>query len=190
MILQDQKQFVQFRLKRKKSSDRSLMKNSNSKYWIVTFMALLMACKEGHEIKPATYSMILTGEESKSWEQASFTFIFNDEEVPDYDANLIYNIPDCSLDDVYTFIRDGKQVEVFEGDEKCDPDGDDLLFRTSWDIVNANPSIFIGGGEFILTKLTDDSLVYGFRDTLVAPVGESTFWEFPGVAQWVYKPIN
>lgn len=166
------------------------MNISTNKYWIIVFAALLFACQESHEVKPATYSLLLTGEESKSWEQVSFTFIFNDEEVPDYDANLIYGIPDCAQDDIYTFLRDAKQIEVYEGDEKCDPEGDDLLFRTRWDIVNANPSIIIGGNEYILSKLTDDSLIYGFRDTLVAPVGESTFWEFPGIAQWAYKPVN
>jgi hypothetical protein len=71
------------------------------------------------------------------------------------------------------------------------PDGDDLLFRTRWDIVNANASLSIGGGDpYILSKLTDDSLVYGFRDTLVLQVADATFWEFPGVAQWVYQPMN
>ena len=50
---------------------------------------------------------------------------------------------------------------------------------------------FIGGGDpYILSKLTDDSLVYGFRDTLVAPIADQTFWEFPGEARWVYQPIN
>jgi len=152
---------------------------------------LLLACEEKHEIKPATYSLLLTGEESKSWEQASFTFIFDDPEVGDIDANLIYGIQDCELDNIFTFIREGKQLEIYEGSDKCDPEGDDLLFRTRWDIVNANASFFIGGGDpYILSKLTDDSLAYGFRDTLVAPIGESTYWEFPGIAQWVYKPIN
>ena len=159
-------------------------------YTIGLIVFVLTACKESHEVRPATYSLLLTGEESKSWQQASFTFIFNDEEADDIDANLIYGIPECAQDDIYTFLREGKSLEVYEGDRKCDPDGDDLLFRTRWDIVNANATLFLGSGDFILTKLTDDSLVYGFRDTLVAPVAESTFWEFPGTAQWVYKPVN
>ena len=149
-----------------------------------------MACKESHEIRPATYSLMLTGEESKTWREVSFTFIFNDDEVDDFDANIIYGVPPCAQDDEYTFIREGKQLEVFDGDDKCDPDGDDLLFRTRWDIVNSNARFFIGGNDYILSKLTDDSLEYGFRDTLSIPIGENTFWEFPGIAQWVYKPIN
>lgn len=154
-------------------------------------MILLLGCKENHEVTPATYSILLTGEESKSWQQTSFTFIFNDEEVDDMDANLIYGIPDCALDDIYTYSREGKQLEVYQGSDKCDPEGDDLLFRTSWDIVNANASLFIGGGEpYILSTLTEDLLIYEFRDTLAAPVGENTFWEYPGIAQWVFKPIN
>jgi hypothetical protein len=167
------------------------MKNRLNKYWIIGILFLLVACKEEHEIKPATYTLLLTGEETKSWKQASFTFIFEDDEVDDLDANLIYGIPECALDDIYTFIMENKQLEVYDGNDKCDPDGDDLLFRTRWDIVNANATLFIGGGDpYILSKLTNDSLVYGFRDTLVLQVADATFWEFPGVAQWVYKPIN
>jgi len=161
-----------------------------SKYWSLLLMVLLLACKENHEVTPATYTLILTGEESKRWQQTSFTFIFNDDEVEDFDANLIYGIPTCAQDDIYTFFREGKQLQVSEGDSKCDPDGDDILFTTRWDLVNANATLFVGSEDFVLSKLTDDSLVYGFRDTLVAPVGNNTFWEFPGIAQWVYKPIN
>ncbi len=154
-------------------------------------MILLVACKENHEIKPATYSLLLSGEESKSWKQVSFTFIFNENEEEDLDAYRIYGIPDCEKDNIYTYIREGKQLEIYQGETKCDPEGDDLLARTSWDVVNANANLFIGGSDpFILAQLTEDSLVYGFRDTLVAPIGSSTFWEFPGIAQWVYKPIN
>jgi hypothetical protein len=167
------------------------MKIGSNSYWIIPFLLLMLACKETHEVKPATFSLQLTGEESKSWRQASFTFIFNDPEVDDLDANQIYGIPPCAQDDVYTYFREGKQVEVSEGNDKCDPDGDDILFRTRWDIVNANASLIIGGGDpFVLSKLTDDSLVYGFRDTLVLEVAEATFWEFPGEARWVYEPIN
>lgn len=163
---------------------------SGTSYWFLLIF-LLYACKEDHEVKPATYSLLLTGEVSKSWKQSSFTFIFDDEEVEDFDANQIYGVPGCALDDIYTFIREGKQLEVYNGAQKCDPQEDDLLFRTRWDIVNANASLFIGGGDpYILAKLTNDSLVYGFRDTLVIEIAEKTFWEFPGVAQWVYKPTN
>jgi hypothetical protein len=167
------------------------MKYLYSKYLSIVFIVLLVACKEDHEVTPATYSLLLTGEESKSWQQVSFTFIFDDDEVDDLDANQIYGIPECALDDIYTFKRESKLLEVYQGTNKCDPEGDDLLFRTKWDIVNANASFFIGGEDpYILYNLTEDSLVYAFQDTLVAPVAENTFWEFPGKAQWVYKPIN
>ena len=161
------------------------------KFWSLFLLVVLVACKEEHEIIPATYSLLLTGDESKSWKEVSFTFIFDDEEVDDIEANRIYGIPDCAQDDIYTYIREGKQLEVFQGSDKCDPEGDDLLFRTRWDIVNANASLFIGGNDpFILSNLTEDSLVYAFLDTLSLPIGDNTFWEFPGKAQWVYKPIN
>ena len=167
------------------------MKSPLTTYWIITFFIVMVACKETHEVTPATYTLLLTGEASKSWQQESFTFYFNDPEVEDMDANLIYGIDDCELDNIYTFLREGKQLEVYQGRDKCDEGADDLLYRTSWDIVNANASLFIGGGEpFILSGLTENFLEFGFRDTLTLPVGDNTFWEFPGVAKWVYKPIN
>ena len=167
------------------------MKYHYNKYWSLFLFVLLFACNENYEVTPATYSLMLTGDESKSWQQVSFTFIFQDEEVEDIDANMIYGIPPCAQDDIYTYFREGKQLEVYEGDESCDPEGEDLIFRTTWEIVNANANLFIGGGDpYILSKLTDDSLVYAFSDTLSLPIGDNTFWEFPGIAQWVYKPIN
>ena len=166
------------------------MNYSNKIYSVLLFLFMLVACKEEYVVTPATYSLLLTGENSKTWQQTSFTFIFNDTEVGEYDANLIYGIPDCALDDEYVFLRDGKLLEVYEGNDKCNPDEDDLLYKTSWDIVNANATLFLGGGDYILSKLTDDSLVFGFRDTLAAPVNDNTFWEYPGMAKWVYKPIN
>ena len=166
------------------------MQMSFSKYIGLSLIILVIGCKEKHEVKPATFSLMLTGEESKSWKQNSFTFIFDDEEVDDIDANLIYAIPECAQDDEYTFLRDGKILEVYDGAQKCDPEGDDLLFRTNWDVVNANSRFFIGGNDYILSKLSESELTYGFRDTLVLPIGDNTFWEFPGVAQWVYRPIN
>jgi hypothetical protein len=167
------------------------MKYLKHKYWSIILMVLLLACKEDHEVIPATYSLLLTGEESKSWQQFSFTFIFNDEEVGEMDANQIYGIPDCSLDDIYTYSREGKQLEVYQGSDKCDPEGDDLQFRTRWDIVNANASLFIGSRDpYILSELTENSLVYEFQDTLTLLIGTNTYWEYPGIAQWIFKPIN
>ena len=118
------------------------MNYSNKIYSVLLFLFMLVACKEEYVVTPATYSLLLTGENSKTWQQTSFTFIFNDTEVGEYDANLIYGIPDCALDDEYVFLRDGKLLEVYEGNDKCNPDEDDLLYKTSWDIVNANATLF------------------------------------------------
>ncbi|NJN25596.1 MAG: hypothetical protein HC819_06355 [Cyclobacteriaceae bacterium] len=166
------------------------MERLRLRYVLVLMVVIMSACKEDHEIQPASYSKMLTGEESKTWEQVSFTYIFNDTEVGEMNANPIYGIPSCALDDQYKFYRKGKLLEAFDSGEQCDPDADDLLFKTSWDIINANAKLYLGGNDYVLSKLTDDSLVFGFRDTLVAPVGNNTFWEYPGIAQWVYKSIK
>ena len=69
------------------------MKYSKNIYFALTLMIILLGCKEEYEVKPATYSLMLTGEESKTWQQTSFTFIFNDEEVGEFDANQTYGNP-------------------------------------------------------------------------------------------------
>jgi hypothetical protein len=159
-------------------------------YSILFFLVMIAACKEEYEPQPATYSDLLTGGESKAWQQVSFTFIFDDEGIDNYDANLIYSVPECAQDDKYNFIKKGKLVEVYDGESKCDPEQDDFLYKTEWDIVNASASLYLGSSDFILSKLTDDSLVFGFRDTLSAPIDTGTYWEYPGEAQWVYKAID
>jgi hypothetical protein len=166
------------------------MKHLYKIYSVLFFLTMTVACQEEYEPKPATYSDLLTGGESKTWQQVSFTFIFEDEDLENYDANLIYDVPECEQDDKYIFTKTGKQVEIYDGENKCDPETEDLLFKTEWDISNASASLFIGSSDFILSKLTDDSLVYGFRDTLSAPIGTDTYWEYPGEAQWVYKAID
>ncbi len=158
--------------------------------YILLLMLLLpfAGCREKYEITPATFSNLLTNGDSKSWKQRSFIFYFDDYVISEYDANLIYGVDDCDQDNEYVFYKKGKQVEMYAGATRCNED-EDLIFSTSWELVNANANFFIGGGDpYTIRKLTEDSLVYEFRDTLGIQIFDDieVYRELTGVARWVY----
>lgn len=147
----------------------------------------LSGCSEDPQITPAQYSKILTGENSKSWIQVAQTYTLVDERFGDPVIDLYDGTPTCTRDDIYRFVRDGKNLEIGEGATKCNPDDPDIVVVTSWDIVNATTSIFIGSNNrFDLLTLTEESLVYGRQDTLGFFVGGADdetvdlvgFWQF------------
>ena len=158
------------------------------KYILTLVMVFLyMGCKEDLEPRPATYSKLLTGENSKSWVLSKLFFVFDDDEFDPVDITDL--LAPCEQDDLYTFYREGKVLEITEGSSKCDPDAPDLIARTSWDIVNASASLLYGSNvDYTLFELTSDKLVYGFKDTLTFPVFEEIpiYDEVVGFYQWNY----
>ena len=159
------------------------------KFWyIIVASAIVIGCSEDLEVVPATYSKLLTGENSKTWIKVGETYTFADERFTQRELDLLEGLPPCAKDDLYRFIRDGKALEVSEGASKCDPDDPDIIATTSWDIVNATTSIFIGSGNrFDLITLTETSLVYGREDTLSFFVGDDESETFPGFWRFEYQ---
>jgi hypothetical protein len=155
----------------------------------IAFAVLLfMGCSESLEPKPATYSKLLTGDNSKSWVLSNLYFVFEDDQFDPVDITDLL-LP-CEQDDLYTFYREGKVLEITEGGTKCDPDNPDLIARTSWDIVNANASLLFGSNvDYTLFELTSEKLVYGYKDTLTFPVFEDipVYDEVVGFYEWNYK---
>ena len=136
-------------------------------------------CREEIAVTPATFSLLLTGEETKTWKLSAYRFIFDDPREPPFDITFL--VPPCQLDDLYTFYRAGRVLEITEGETNCGEGSDDLILRTSWEIVNSNASLFLGASQFTLLKLTEDSLVYGVRDTLQYEIVPNTFEKVPGL---------
>lgn len=168
-------------------------------FWMVILL-LVAACREEHIITPKTATLVLTGEESKAWQQTGFRFAFNDPEqagVDTLDLVTTFNIPRCQVDNVWTFKRPGRQLEITEGATKCNPDDDDLIASTVWELVHANAALFIGGGEpFTVFVLNENKLQIGFRDTLFLPVFERNgnflpiFEDLPGNLLYEFVPQN
>jgi hypothetical protein len=148
---------------------------------ILAGMVILLAagsCREEIQVEPATFSLALTGEESKTWKLNRYRFIFDDPQEPPFDVT--YLVPPCNLDDLFTYYRKGKVLEITEGASRCNENDPDLIVRTQWEIVNASSSLFLGGSQFFLIRLTEDSLVYGVRDTLSYEIVPNTFELLPG----------
>ncbi|MGF1636208.1 MAG: hypothetical protein ACFCUU_03980, partial [Cyclobacteriaceae bacterium] len=159
----------------------------------------LAACSEELDIQPKTATMVLTGTDSKAWQLVSYRYAFDEPEIAGIDTLdwVDYNdIPTCAVDDVWIFYRQNKQVDITEGPTKCNPEFDDLIATTSWEVVHATASLYLGGGEpFRLLQLNENRLQIGIRDTLAAPVifrdrFMSAFIEFPGYFLYDFVPQN
>jgi hypothetical protein len=149
--------------------------------------AVLMGCSEELDPKPAEYSKLLTGEKSKTWSLTRLYFVFENEQFDPVDITNL--LPQCERDDQYTFFREGKVLEIQEGPSKCNPEDNDLIARTTWDIVNANASLLFGPNvAWTLFELTDDKLIYGIKDTLQFQVFEGipVYDEVIGTYQYNY----
>lgn len=159
------------------------IKNHLKKIYIALVAGAMLitagSCREETVITPATFSLLLTGQESKTWKLSAYRFIFDDPREPPFDITFL--VPPCQLDDLFSFYRAGRVLEITEGETSCEEGSDDLILRTSWEIVNANASLFIGSSQFTLLKLTEDSLVYGVRDTLQYEIVPNTFEKVPGL---------
>lgn len=148
---------------------------------------LLAGCSESLEPEPAEYSRLLTGDNAKTWSLSRLYFVYDDNQFDPVDITDL--VPPCERDDQYTYYREGKVLEIEEGPTKCSPEAEDLIARTSWDIVNANASLLFGSNvTWTLFELTDNSLVYGVKDTLQFPVFEDipVFDEVVGYYQYNY----
>ena len=167
-----------------------MIKGIMKKFWLLILInATAMSCSEDPQVTPATYSLLLTGEQSKTWIQVAQTYTLADERFGDPEIDLFEGSPPCAKDDLYRFIRETKSLEITEGASKCDPDDPDLIATTNWDIVNATTSIFIGSNNrFDLITLSEESLIYGRQDTLSFFIGEDETATLPGFWQFEYVP--
>ncbi len=158
---------------------------------LIALTAILFNCSQDVQITPATYSKILTGEESKTWIRVAETYTLADERFTNPIIDPYEGAPVCTQDDLYKFIRERKSLEISEGATKCDPEDPDLIVSTSWDIVNATTSIFVGPtNRFDLLELNEESLVYGREDTLSFIVGDNQTQTLPGFWRFEYIPTG
>ncbi len=156
---------------------------------LILILGTFNQCSEKTEVKPATYSLKLTGEDSKSWKLSQLSYVFDDPAQTPVD--LTYLLAPCELDDIYSFYHVGKVLEITEGATKCNDQDPDLIARTTWDIVNANAQLIFGSANpYVLRKLTDDSLVYAQKDTVKFEIYPNVFEEVPGSYERVFLPVK
>ena len=134
--------------------------------WIIAIVMTLSlgACQESLEVKPNTYSKLLTGEESKTWEIIGLQYRESGKPLQSIDAagnNF------CDLDDHFIFYASVERKFVIdEGASKCNDEDPQVLLEDSWALVNANASLefvvpIFGFFKYpwIVQELTEDRLV-------------------------------
>lgn len=102
----------------------------------MAFLLTAVACSEGPEVVPYTYTRFLTGDTHKVW-AVSALFI----REPDGDAErLILN--SCERDDRYFFYNNAERLfEVTNGARTCAADEPATLVTYNWAFNNGNATL-------------------------------------------------
>lgn len=140
---------------------------------IATITWLSWSCQEELEPKPHTFTQLLTGETSKTWE-ISEVFLLQQ----DFDP-VRYPLPTCLLDDSYTFYNNQQRTyEARQNQIRCFSGDEDVFIVDSWSFINATatldfffPGLFglpieFTNTSFRVTSISDDKLImeYDFED--------------------------
>jgi len=105
-------------------------------YLLIVGTIFTFQCSEPIEDNPYTYSQLLTGEESKTWQLTDIFLIQESFESIEYN---IFN--PCFDDDEYVFYNNAQKLyEAKQGSSRCF-EGDDVYLVDRWSIVNATSTI-------------------------------------------------
>lgn len=151
---------------------------------------LITGCKEELEVSPATYSKLLTGEESKSWRRVSRDLAI---EVGGQRDTISFNrgVPPCQLDDVFIFFREGQIFEIGEGRTTCEEGDENVLVRGRWRLNHVNRIIDLGTEEpYTLVKLTENELIWGYTVEVGLNTGLDVDKAFPAFLLETYVPAD
>lgn len=137
-----------------------------STIWIMLlgFLMTFNACREQIEVKPNTYSKLLTGENSKSWRIIGLQYRENGKPLSSIDVSS-GNF--CDLDDIFIFYANfERRFVIDEGTLKCNDEDPQILLDDSWSLVNATGSLefvipIFGFFKYpwVVQELTEDRLV-------------------------------
>lgn len=129
---------------------------------VLIFLGTAIACSEEVTPKPNTYTKVLTGETSKTWDLTKLQAREKNKKV------TTYNLSPCQGDDRYTFYANAERLyEVTNGRVSCDTEEEDLLVSYVWEFNSATatinmvlPHLF---GNFIVPftvlEIDDDDMV-------------------------------
>lgn len=150
----------------------------------------LSACKEELVPEPASYSMLLTGDESKSWQRISRDLVI---EIGGVTDTISFNggIPPCQRDDVFIFYRDGQVFELGEGNSKCDEEDESVIVSGRWRLNHVNRIIDLGTEEpYTLVSLDDDLLIWGYDIEIGLNTSVGVVKNFPAFLFETYVPAD
>jgi len=168
------------------------------KIQINTFLILCLAllglslgsCKEDLEAEPATYSILLTGSESKSWRRISRDLAI---EVGGERDTISFNrgIPPCQSDDVFIFYRSGQVFELSEGESTCDEEDEQVIVSGRWRLNHVNRIIDLGTEEpYTLVALEEDLLIWGYSVEIEFNTEVGVRKDFPAFLLETYVPAE
>jgi len=157
---------------------------------LATYCLALSGCKEELEVIPATYSKLLTGEESKSWRRISRDLAI---EVGGEKDTISFNrgIPPCQSDDLFIFYRDGQVFELSEGESTCDEEDERVIVSGRWRLNQVNRIIDLGTEEpYTLVALEEDLLIWGYDVQIGFNTGVGVEKDFPAFLLETYVPAD
>jgi len=150
----------------------------------------LTGCKEELEAEPATYSQLLTGEESKSWQRISRDLVI---EIGGETDTISFNrgIPPCQIDDVFIFYREGQVFELGEGDSKCDEEDESVIVSGRWRLNQVNRIIDLGTEvPYTLVALEENLLIWGYDIQIGLDTSVGVVKDAPAFLLETYVPAD
>jgi len=160
--------------------------------WIILALMSLGfgSCQEELEAEPATFSMLLTGPESKAWRRISRDLAI---ELGGRRDTISFNrgIPPCELDDVFIFYRSGQVFEIAEGASKCSEEDESVIVSGRWRLNHVNRIIDIGTEEpYTLVRLEEDLLIWGYEVQVGLNTDLDVDKDFPAFLLETYVPAE
>lgn len=112
----------------------------------------ITSCGKDDEVE-VPYNTLLAGTESKSWVITAYTVNGEDH----------YQLQkECSKDNLHVFHTDGR-LEIYQGEEKCSPDAEDLIRTGSWSI-NEEKEEFTWRATYKILSITEKRFVIKYTD--------------------------
>lgn len=126
-----------------------------------------VATENARQIKK---DLIISGHKSKSW--VIYRYFVNGMEFTS-------GVPECNLDNVLTFYRNGKYVQT-EGNAKCSPNDPELYDEGRWRLTNKRTTVLLEATRFnteaTIIELTENLFIVEFIDP---SLGTVNFWLKP-----------
>ena len=138
-------------------------------------IAGFLGCSEKIEPQPLTYTQLLTGKESKTWQLTTVQVLDNGNPPQTISASQAFG--SCGADDLYIFYaNEEKKFETQEGASKCNANDPDVFVEGSWSMVNASATL-----EFPFPILTGSSAPFPLTVKQLTETNLTLEYYFPDI---------